>query len=79
MTIRHPFEGLFEGCAKRGGVCDCGDRPCGMDAEKAQPRPMPCPECGSTRGYTPVGNYRSHCLGCNALLKNKEIDPNFSN
>lgn len=32
-----------------------------------------CPECGSTRGYVPVGEYRTQCLGCNALLKNEEI------
>jgi hypothetical protein len=44
-----------------------------------QARPMPCPECGSTRGYEPVGNYRVHCLGCNALLKNEEVDPQPSN
>lgn len=44
-----------------------------------QARPMPCPECGSTRGYTPVGNFRAQCLGCNALLKNEEVDPNLSN
>lgn len=40
-------------------------------------RPMPCPECGSTRGYTPVGNFRTQCKGCNALLKNEEVDPNL--
>lgn len=40
---------------------------------EAQTRPMPCPECESTRGYSPVGPFRSQCLGCNALLKNQEI------
>lgn len=42
--------------------------------EEPQPRPMPCPECESTRGYSRVGNYRVQCLGCNALLKNEEVD-----
>lgn len=25
-------ERFFEGCERRGGVCDCGDRPCAMFA-----------------------------------------------
>lgn len=40
-------------------------------------RPMPCPECGSTCGYIPIGKFRSQCTGCNALLKNEEVDPNL--
>lgn len=36
-------------------------------------RPMPCPECESTKGYSRVGAYRVHCLNCNALLKNKDV------
>jgi ribosomal protein L37AE/L43A len=47
--------------------------------EERQARPLPCPECGSTRGYTRVGNYRSQCKGCNALLKNEEVDMQLSN
>jgi hypothetical protein len=43
-----------------------------------QARPMPCPECGSTRGYSRVGKYRAQCLGCNALLKNEEVDMQLS-
>jgi hypothetical protein len=39
-----------------------------------QPRPLPCTECGSTKGYSRVGKYRSQCLNCNALLKNAEIN-----
>lgn len=39
-----------------------------------QARPLPCPECLSTRGYSRVGNYRVQCLSCNALLKNNEVD-----
>lgn len=35
-----------------------------------------CPECGSTKGYSPVGKYRTQCLGCNALLKNEEVQEN---
>lgn len=37
-------------------------------------RPFPCPECNSTRGYSRVGMYRSQCLDCNSLLKNKEVN-----
>lgn len=37
-------------------------------------RPLPCPECGSTKGYARMGKYRVHCLGCNSLLKNEEVD-----
>ena len=37
-------------------------------------RPMPCPECESTRGYSRVGKFRVQCLGCNSLLKNEEVD-----
>lgn len=47
--------------------------------EEQQARPMPCPECQSTQGYSRVGNYRVQCLGCNALLKNKEVDMQLSN
>lgn len=36
---------------------------------------MPCPECFSTRGYVPVGNFRVQCLECNSLLKKEEIIP----
>jgi hypothetical protein len=42
--------------------------------DESQARPMPCPECSSTRGYSRVGNFRVQCLGCNALLKNEEVD-----
>jgi hypothetical protein len=49
------------------------------DADPPQSRPLPCPECGSTRGYVRVGNYRSQCLGCNALLKNEEVDMQLPN
>lgn len=37
-------------------------------------RPIPCPECSSTRGYSRVGKYRAQCLNCNALLKNAEAN-----
>lgn len=46
--------------------------------EERQGRPMPCPECESTRGYSPVGIYRVQCLGCNSLLKNEEVDAKIS-
>lgn len=46
--------------------------------DERQPRPMPCPECQSTRGYSRVGDFRVQCLGCNALLKNAEVDMELS-
>lgn len=36
-------------------------------------RPFPCPECGSTKGYSRVGKFRSMCLNCHSLLKNEEV------
>lgn len=33
----------------------------------------PCPECQSTEGYVPVGDYRAQCLNCNAVLKKEEV------
>ena len=47
--------------------------------EEGQQRPLPCPECESTRGYSRVGNYRVQCLNCNALLKNEEVDMTLPN
>jgi hypothetical protein len=47
--------------------------------DQGQPRPLPCPECQSTRGYVPVGKFRSQCLGCNSLLKNEEVTTQDSN
>lgn len=49
------------------------------DPEGAQARPMPCPECESTQGYSRVGNYRVQCKNCNALLKNSEVDMQLPN
>lgn len=37
-------------------------------------RPLPCPECQSTKGTTRVGKFRSQCLNCNALLKNADVN-----
>jgi len=42
--------------------------------EERQARPLPCPECSSSKGFVRVGNYRSQCLNCNSLLKNAEIN-----
>lgn len=36
-------------------------------------RPVPCPECESTKGYSRVGDFRVQCLNCNSLLKNEEV------
>jgi transcription initiation factor TFIIIB Brf1 subunit/transcription initiation factor TFIIB len=40
----------------------------------SETRPLPCPECGSTKGYSRVGIYRVQCLNCNSLVKNEEVD-----
>ncbi len=40
----------------------------------SQSRPMPCPECASTKGYSRVGQYRVQCLNCNSLIKNSEVN-----
>lgn len=46
-------------------------------SEETQPvpesRPMPCPECNSTKGYSRVGDHRVQCLNCNSLIKNEEV------
>jgi len=42
--------------------------------EPASARPLPCPECSSTKGYSRVGKFRVQCKNCNALLKNEEVD-----
>jgi len=44
------------------------------DTERREERPMPCPECQSTKGYSRIGKYRSQCANCNALLKNEELN-----
>jgi hypothetical protein len=49
------------------------------EEEQRQQRPLPCPECESTRGFSRVGNFRVQCLGCNALLKNEEVDMQLPN
>jgi len=42
--------------------------------EATQSRPLPCPECNSTRGYSRMGKFRVQCKNCNALVKNEEVD-----
>ena len=44
----------------------------GMSRPEA--RPLPCPECDSTKGYSRVGDFRVQCLNCNSLLKSEEVD-----
>jgi hypothetical protein len=46
---------------------------------KPEARPMPCPECQSTKGYSRVGDFRVQCLNCNGLLKNEEVDMQLPN
>lgn len=58
----HPFEGNAPPEEKTEPV------------DEPQARPMPCPHCDSTKGYLPVGPRRVHCLGCNRLLRNEEVD-----
>lgn len=47
--------------------------------EEVQFRPLPCPECESTRGYKRVGEFRCQCLNCNSLIKNEEVNMEPSN
>lgn len=46
---------------------------------EVQFRPLPCPECGSTRGYARTGEFRVQCLNCNSLVKNEEVNMELSN
>lgn len=39
-----------------------------------EPRPYPCPECQSTKGYSRMGKFRVQCKNCNALLKNDDVN-----
>jgi transcription initiation factor TFIIIB Brf1 subunit/transcription initiation factor TFIIB len=47
--------------------------------EEGQSRPLPCPECGSAKGYSRMGNFRVQCKGCNSLIKNSEVDMQINN
>jgi uncharacterized protein (DUF983 family) len=51
----------------------------GDSIPESEGRPMPCPQCGSTRGYSRMGNFRVQCLNCNSLLKNEEVNMQLSN
>lgn len=44
------------------------------EEEPRESRPIPCPECSSTKGYSRIGKYRAQCNDCNALLKNEEVN-----
>lgn len=45
---------------------------------KPDSRPLPCPECGSTKGYSRSGKFRVHCLNCNKLVPAEEVDMQIS-
>jgi hypothetical protein len=45
---------------------------------KPEARPLPCPECQSTKGYSRMGNYRVQCTNCNSLIRNEEVDMQLS-
>lgn len=45
--------------------------------EEGQSRPMPCPQCESTKGYIRRGNFRVQCKNCNSLIPNADVDMNF--
>lgn len=47
--------------------------------EEGQQRPLPCPECESTKGYSRVGNFRVQCLNCNSLIVNEAVDLEIPN
>lgn len=40
----------------------------------SEARPMPCPRCESTRGYSRVTTQRVQCNTCKAILKPEEVD-----
>jgi len=44
-----------------------------VQLEWHEARPMPCPGCSSTKGYSRVGKFRSQCLNCNSTFPNAEI------
>lgn len=48
-------------------------------SDEVQFRPMPCPECGSTKGYVRTGEFRVQCKDCNSLIKNEEVNMELSN
>lgn len=44
----------------------------------SESRPLPCPECESTKGYVRVGKFRVQCKNCDSLIKNEEVDMQIS-
>lgn len=47
--------------------------PSDPEPEKPESRPLPCPNCESSKGFTRTGKFRSQCLNCNSLVSNAEI------
>jgi hypothetical protein len=46
-------------------------------SEEGQARPLPCPQCESTKGYIRRGNFRVQCKNCNSLIPNADVDMNL--
>lgn len=49
------------------------------DEGQPESRPMPCPQCESTKGYARRGKFRVQCLNCNSLITNEEVDMQLPN
>lgn len=59
---RPPFESIAEEAEKVEQV------------EERISRPMPCPECFSTKGYIRRSPALVHCKNCNSLIKAEAVD-----
>lgn len=50
------------------------ETPVPSPSSEGQARPMPCPECQSTKGYNTGGRFKVHCRSCNALVSRNAVD-----
>jgi hypothetical protein len=61
--IRDKAAERYEGCAKRGGVCDCAGRPCAVASSRER-----CQECAghgwTTTAYDHMPSDRTTCSAC---------------